>query len=209
MLLFSRVVTMAGNPRRTVPWAMEMTKYVNDHSDLDVTLWSADFGRPLGTFVWSSIVESRAAMLAATASLVADDGYFDLLDKGQDLFAHPGEDFLRELVHGAPSEPPPIGAVGNITTAIANVDRMVDAVGWSVEIAEHVLSVTGVPTSVLTSVFGQMGEIAWIGVLPDVAAAEAVGATMNADPGYLERLTATKDLFIPGSGHVSSVTRIA
>ena len=100
MLLFSRVLTLTGGPRRALPWALGVTSYVNDHSDLDVTLWSGTFGYPVGTLAWS-------------------------------------------------------------------------------------------------------------GVQPDLASAEAAEAKINADPDYLGRLTATKDRFIPASGHAAQVTRLA
>ena len=66
----------------------------------------------------------------------------------------------------------------------------------------------GNPIGVLTDVYGQMGRITWIGVVADAAAADAARATLGADAGYLGRLTASKDLFIPGSGHIGQVTRI-
>ncbi|HEX2782263.1 MAG TPA: hypothetical protein VHN36_01665, partial [Ilumatobacteraceae bacterium] len=59
-----------------------------------------------------------------------------------------------------------------------------------------------------TDVYGTMGGITWISVVPDAAASDAARAKVAADPGYIGRLAATKDLFIPGSGHVGQVTRI-
>ena len=209
MLLFSRVVTLTGSPRQALPWAVGITEYVNGHSDLDVSLWSYTFGQPLGTLAWSAVVESQVALAESTAKLLTDDGYFDLLEQAQGFVTQPGVDHLRELVHGQPSEPPAIGAVATITTATAMVDRMVDAVGWGVEIAQHVTEVTGAPVAVLTNVYGQMGEIAWIGVQPDLASGEAVRTKLGADPGYLSRLAATKELFVAASGHVSHLARIA
>ena len=209
MLLFSCTITLGGSPRRVLPWALSMTEYVNAHSDLDVTLWSYNFGQPIGTISWSAVVESQAAFAAATAGLLADDGYFDLVEQAEDLVTTPGVDRLRQLVHGEPAGPPPMGAIASITTATAMVDRMVDAVGWSVEIAQHITEVTGAPIAVLTGAFGQMGEIAWIGVQPDLESAAAVGDKLAADAAYLGRMPATKDLFIQGSGHVAQLTRIA
>jgi hypothetical protein len=166
MLLFSRVLTLTGGPRRALPWALGVTSYVNDHSDLDVTLWSGTFGYPVGTLAWSALVESQAALAASTAALVVDDGYLDLLEQAQDLIDQPPEDLLGQLIHGEPGNPPPIGAVATITTATALVDRMAEAVGWGIEIAEHVTSVSGTPVVVLTNVFGQMGGMTWIGCSP-------------------------------------------
>jgi hypothetical protein len=208
MLLFSRVVTPVGSPRRALSWAAGMTEYVNAHSDLDVSLWSGTFGYPVGTLVWSTIVESQVALAESTSKLLADDGYFDLIEQAQDMITTAPHDILRELVFGEPSDPPPIGAVATVTTATALVDRMADAVGWGVEIAQYVTAATGTPVAVLTNVFGQMGELAWIGVQPDLAAAEAARTKLAADADYLARLAPTKDLFLPASGHISQLTRL-
>ena len=86
---------------------------------------------------------------------------------------------------------------------------MADAVGWGVEIAQYVTTATDAPVSVLTNVYGQMGEITWIGVQPDLAAAEAVRLKLSGDMDYLGRMAATKELYVPASGHVAHVTRIA
>ena len=182
---------------------------MNSHSDLDVSLWSYTFGQPLGTVAWSAVVESQVALAESTAKLLTDDGYFDQLEQAQGLVAQPGVDHLRELIYGQPSEPPAIGAVATITTATALVDRMADAVGWSVEIAQYAGELTGASVALLTNVFGQMGELAWIGVQPDLASGEAARTKLGADPGYLSRLAATKDLFVPASGHVSHLARLA
>ena len=209
MLLFSRIATLTGSPRRAMPWAVGITQYVNAHGSLPVTLWAGNFGYPLGTVIWSAGVESLAALDAATAPLLADPGYLDLLDAGADLISTPGYDVLREVLYGTPGEPPAVGSLINITVATAVVDRMADALGWAVEIAQHVESVIGSPVALLTDVFGTMGGVAWIGAQPDAAASDAARAKLNADADYLNRIKATKDLFIPGSGQLRQATRIA
>ncbi|MGZ4739212.1 MAG: hypothetical protein ACXVLM_08300 [Ilumatobacteraceae bacterium] len=208
MLLFSRVVTPSASPTKVMPWAADITQYVNANSDLQVSLWSGTFGYPIGTLIWSSFVESLASLSAATGALVSQSGYLERLDAAEDLVTTPGQDLLRQVVYGSPSDPPPIGAIGTVTTATALVDRMADAVGWSVEIAQYLEGVMGNPVGVLTDVYGQMGRITWIGVVADAAAADAAQAKLGTDPGYIGRLPATKDLFIPGSGHVGQVTRL-
>jgi hypothetical protein len=155
------------------------------------------------------MVESQAALVAGTGQLLADPGYLDLLDGAADLIASPGHDLLREVLYGAPGDPPPVGSLVNVTTATAVVDRMADALGWAVEIAQHVENVIGSPVMVLTDVFGTMGGIAWISAQPDAASSDAARAKLNADADYLNRIKATKDLYIPGSGSISQATRIA
>ena len=77
------------------------------------------------------------------------------------------------------------------------------------EIAQYLEGVIGTSIGVLADVYGTMGGISWIGVVPDAAASDASRAKIAADTSYLGRLVATKDLFIPGSGHIGQVTRIA
>ena len=209
MLLFSRIITPMGNPRRVMPWVAEMTKYVNDNSDLAVTCWAGNFGYPVGTVAWSSLLESQSALAAATATLMGQAGYLDLIEAAADFVQTPGQDLLREIIHGEPGVPLPLGAVATITTATAVVDRMADAVGWAVEIAQHVEQVMGYPVSVLTDVFGVMGGVTWIGGVPDIAAADSGRAKLAADTGYLAKLAGSKGLFMPGSGRVGQLTRIA
>jgi hypothetical protein len=209
MLLFSRLVTLTGSPRKSMPWAVEMTNYVKAHSPLPVTCWLGDFGYPIGTIAWSAMVESQAALVAGASELLNDSGYFDLIESAADLVSTPGHDTLREVVYGTPGDPPPIGAVVTVTTATAIVDRLAEAVGWAVEIGQHVESVIGTPVGVFTDVFGTMGGITWIGAQPDAAASDSARGKLNADAGYLKKIAGSKDLFINGSGHISQATRIA
>ncbi len=209
MLLFSRQVTLTGSPKRTLPWATEITAYVNSHSSLDVSLWASNFGYPLGTMAWTAMVESQSQLAAGTASLLADPGYLDLIDGAADLVTTPGEDQLAELIHGTPGEPGGIGSIAQVTTAAAIVDQMASAIGFAVDIAQHIEGVTGTPIFVLTNLFGGMGGVSWISVQPDMEAVDMARAKMQTDSSYLERVAKTKGLFIPGSGHVSQAVRVA
>jgi hypothetical protein len=207
MYLFSRTVNLHGSPRKTLPWVQGVTELVNANSPLDVSVWLADFGLPLNTIVWNAVVESQAQLADATAPLLAHDGYLDHLEAGQEFITVPGEDALREMVHGTPTENQ-VGSVAHVTTGTANVDRIGDAMAWSIEIAQYVEKLTGHGVSVWSSAFGQMGEITFISVGASVAEAEAANNATNADAGYIERLHASKDLWVPGSGQVGRFTRI-
>jgi hypothetical protein len=209
MYMFSRLVTLNGSPRKVLPWIANITKFVNDHGTLPTSCWQASFGYPLGTVAWSTVADSQVALSAAMGALLAQDGFHDLLDAGTELIAAPGQDTLRELVYGTPSEPPPIGAVATVTTATAAVDRLGDAFVWAVEVAQYVENVIGSPVAVLRDMFGTLGGITWVGSVPDAAAADAAAGKMAADSGYLAKVAGSKDLFIPGSGHSGQLVRIA
>jgi hypothetical protein len=208
MYMFARLVTLNGSPRKVLPWVAGITKYVNDHGTLPTTCWQATFGYPLGTVAWSTVADSQAALSGAMASLIGQDEFLDQLDAGAELIAAPGQDVLREIVYGTQGDPPPIGAIATVTTATAMVDRLGDAMMWAVEVAQYVENVIGSPVAVTRDVFGQMGGITWIGVSPDVAAADAAAGKMAADSGYLAKVAGSKDLFIAGSGRSGQLIRI-
>jgi hypothetical protein len=208
MFLYSRAVALGGSPRRTMPWIQSVTDHVRGATPLDVTVWAAEFGHPIGSTVWNALVESQKELDEATSSLLADDGYLDLVDAGQEMLLAPAEDALRSLLHGAPADAPTLGSVASVTTATMAVDRVADALAWSVEMATHAEKTTGNPVTCWSSAFGQMGEVIWISVMDDLAAADASHSALNGDEGYISRLHDTGELFIPGSGHVARFRRI-
>ena len=90
MHLFSRVATLTGGPVEPIEWAMNITAKVDQIMDVDVSLWQARFGYPLGTVAWSAMVESRAHLDEQMAKTTADPGFLDLVGQGQAFIAVPG-----------------------------------------------------------------------------------------------------------------------
>jgi hypothetical protein len=210
MYLFSRLATLRGNERRSLAWAVEMSNYVNAHSDHTVSLWRADFGYPVGTVAWSTWVASLAALDEGFARLADDDGYHDLVDAGLELMPEPPHDLLRRAVFGEPgSTPLPPGAVTSVTTAVVTNGQYAEATAWGIEMAELVQQITGQPTMFLVDAYGTFGQVTWLSGAPDLATADAGGEAMQANPDYLKRLSDVGDLFVPGSGQQRLVTRVA
>jgi hypothetical protein len=212
MFLFSRLLTLSGPPDESMAWAAEITGVVNAASDIDVTCWAALYGHPIGTVGWSARVENRAQIAAMGAKLASDKAYTKLVNRAADWVRTPGRDVLRRPLNAAatpPSSPPPIGAVAQVTTAVASAARIMDAMAWGLDVAEYTAGVSGLPVTFFADVYGQFGGVAWIGVQPDMAAADAADERLNGDAGYMERIGKLGDLFEPGSGNVSLMTRIA
>jgi len=210
MYLFSRLATLRGNERRSLAWAVEMSNYVNAHSDHTVTLWRADFGYPVGTVAWSTWVDSLAALNEGFAQLADDDGYHDLVDAGLELIPEPPHDVLRRAVFGEPgTEPPPPGAVTSVTTAVVANGKYAEATAWGIEMAELVQQITSQATMFLVDAYGTFGQVTWLSGAPDLATADAGGEAVQANPDYIKRLSDVGDLFVPGSGQQRLVTRIA
>ncbi len=210
MFLFNRTTTLQGDLRGAMGWANEITGYVNANSDFDVTLWQAQFGYPVGTMVWSTWVESHAALEAGFAGLLAGDGYWDLIARGQEYVSAPAQDMLRQAVHGGPGdEPPPLGAATTVTTAVAAGGKLVEVMAWGAKMAAHVEQVTGLPTMFLADTYGTFGQVTWLSGAPDMATADQAGEALNGDAAYLERLGDIGELFVPASGHRGLAVRIA
>jgi hypothetical protein len=210
MYLFSRLATLGGNERSALTWAAEMTSYVNDHSDHNLTLWRTDFGYPVGTVAWSAWADSMDSLNKGFAGLADDDGYYDLLDKGEAFTTDPPQDQLRQAIHGGPGEaPPPLGAVTSITTAVAAGGQYAEAMTWGVEMAQLVQEITGQTSLFMSDVYGTFGQVTWLTGAADMAAVDASTDAIAANAEYLGRLGAVGDLFVPASGHQRLVTRIA
>jgi len=210
MYLFSRLATLRGSERRSIAWAVEMSNYVNAHSDHTVTLWRADFGYPVGTVAWSTWVDSLAALNEGFARLADDDGYHDLVDAATDLIPEPPHDLLRRAVFGEPgTEPAPVGAVTSVTTAVVANGQYAEATAWGNEMAELVQDITSQATMFLVDAYGTFGQVTWLSAAPDLAAADAATEAIQANPDYLKRLSDVGDLFVPSSGQQRLVSRIA
>ncbi|MDH3755214.1 MAG: hypothetical protein OEU32_15185 [Acidimicrobiia bacterium] len=211
MFLFSRVVTLQGAPNKTMAFASGMTEYVNANSSLDTTLWQALFGHPLGTMAWSTVVESRAQLAEGMMELMAQDRYHELIDGAQEFTSTvASQDYLRELVHGAPpDEPPGIGAVSNIITAAPAPGRLGDVMAWGPQIADKYAAITGANVAFCADAYGRFGQVTWILLHADMAAVDAAEAAAGADASYVAEVAGSGELFVAGSGETRLLLRVA
>jgi len=211
MYLFQRMLTLRGGVRKPMAWAIEINKLVNELGGVEVGLWSASFGFPLGTVIWSARVESRAALAEVTAKLMPSDEYHSLVKKGQKYIDAPGQDSLRQLVHAEAPTPtsPPVGASATVITATPNPGQISKALAWGVEITTLYARITGTPASFFADAYGQFGQLTWITPHADLAAVDAANAALQANPEYLASIDSAGALFVPGSGLQALATRVA
>ncbi|MEK7425201.1 MAG: hypothetical protein AAB131_15325 [Actinomycetota bacterium] len=211
MLLFSRTLNLRGPQAETLAWASEVTAHVNAKSGLDVSCWLGLYGVPLGSVGWSAMVESHAHFAEEAAGLIADTEYQALVNRAADWVTGPGQDSMRTLVSGGRGDggPPAVGSVAYITTAVTALGKVGEAMAWSVEMAEYASGLTGSTVSFYTDLYGTFGSVSWISVLDDMTAVDKSQSISNNDQGYMQRVSAAGDLFIPGSGNTALMTRIA
>ena len=209
MRLFTRTVKMTGPPAELVAFSTDMATHVSQVTGVEVGLWSVQFGAPAGTVVYSARVEGLVQLNDMTEKLMADSGYHDRLATGSQYTDGDVVDALATQLHGTAGDPPPVGTVVAGTRALIAGGRYADAVAWGVDMATYSESVTGLPVGFFMDAFGAFGGVGWLSGAPDAAAAEAAGAALEGDAGYLDRLGAVGDLFIQGSGNRTLATRIA
>lgn len=211
MHLFSRTITLRGNPRDTTAWAKDMCALVNERSPFDVSLWQGLFGVPVGTVAFSMLIESRAAFAAGQVQLLADDEYLDMIDKGMEFVTTPAEDRLVSMMHHAGGElrRADVGSAATVVAAQVEVDRTAEAIGWSVGMADLVAEISGYPVHLGALEHGPFGELQWTSTGPDIAEVDRVSDLMAKDSDYIERLSHATGLFVPGSGRELLAIRIA
>lgn len=211
MLLFSRQVVLRGDPRKTSSWAQEMAALVNRKTDLDVSLWAATGGAPVGSYEYSTLVESQVTLDVAMRGLLTDDEYLDLVAAFSEHSAAPPEDRLFEIVHtaGGTYQRAQVGAVVSRVTADVVPGKHAAAFRWGVEVADLVTEITGIPSLFGRAVFGPFGGLAWVQTAPDLATFEPAWEQVGKDSRYHAKLDETGGLFADGSGQVVFGRRVA
>jgi hypothetical protein len=175
----------------------------------EVALWAVGFGAPVGAIAFTLRVEGIADLMAKAAPLADDADYQAKLARGADIVVGAPQDSLATPLHGDLGDPPPVGSMVVVTNAVIANGQYAEAVGWGIDVAQHVTSLTGMPVGLMMQDYGTFGQLTWVGVGADAAAIDASAAATNGDAEYIKKLSAAGNLFVPGSGRRSLATRVA
>ncbi len=200
MYIFTRrVLVNPAHTRKAMAFATSITEFINKKSDLGISLYQVLQGAPQGTLSWAYRTDSYAASLESVDELLRSDDYLKKVESGAEYFIGNAEDRLGEAVHvaGEVDTPPPVASV---VTASMEVSQVGAAVAWAVGLADYASNLSGLPIVVLSSNFGPYGTLSWISYAQSLAQVEEAGRKINIDPGYIQRLGESKDLFVSGSG---------
>jgi hypothetical protein len=209
MQLFTRQVLMTGDPAASMAWAGEIRAMASDKMGTEVGAWAVGFGAQLGALAFSARVDGVADLTARAEKVFGDAEYMAKVTEGRALMAGPPEDSLASPLNGELGDPPPVGSMAVVTNAQIANGKFTEAVGWGIDVAQHVTSLTGMPVGVLMQEYGAFGQMTWIGIAADAAAVDASSAATRGDADYIGKLSAAGDLFVPGSGNRVLATRIA
>lgn len=207
MKLFTRQVMTAGPEAEA--WATDIAAAAAAKMGTPVSVWAAGFGAPIGAMAFTARVDGIADLMAKAAPLADDADYQAKLAKGAEIMVGPPQDSLATPLHGDLGEPPPVGAMAVVTNAVVANGQYAEAIGWGIDMAEYVTSLTGMPVGLMLQEYGAFGQLTWIGIGADAAAVDASAAATNGDAEYIKKLSAAGSLFVPGSGQRSLVTRVA
>ncbi len=209
MYIFTRRVLLdPEHARKGMAHALAMTQFVNQKTDLEVSLYQILQGAPQGSLSWAYRTESYAAAIESVDAFVQSDEYLKKVEQGADYFIGNAEDRLGEIVHMAGEVEGPPAAAG-VVTAHMEVHRVGAALAWARDLADYGSNLSGVPMAVLTSNFGAYGQVSWISYADSLAQLELSGKKINSDPGFVQRLGESEGLFVPASGHGMLSRRIA
>jgi hypothetical protein len=195
----SELTASPGKSGNLRPLVAEMRDVLTEASGRNWFAWAAVTGRPYGSFVLSTRFDDYADMLTSQMKVAMSTEWAALAAKAEGVLAHPAPTILSEVIAATGEASAPKQFV-LVTRAVIDRSAMMDAIGWSTQVAEHVTKVTGVGITVATSAAGQMFGVSWLGGVDTPEEVDKMNS-IGSDPGYLEMLASagTNKLFEQGS----------
>jgi hypothetical protein len=208
MYIFSRTRTV--NPehmQEAMTYSVEVAKHVTNVSGFEVYPWTSVYGMPIGTNSWSARVDSHAAMGVAQEKLLKDKGYQKLIADASRLFVGPAEDVMMEFVSA--SGDGKVQQFASLVSAQCAPGRISDAMGWGVDIMNHVAKVTGRNAAMVRGLYGPWATIGWITSADSLEDVDSANAAIAADAKYIQRIDEGGPLFVASSARQWLIRRLS
>jgi hypothetical protein len=209
LITASELTASPGRSGELGPLVAQMRDVLASSSGKEWWAWVAMTGRPYGSFLLSSRFDDYADMIGAQLKIGGSADWAALGATAQGVLAQPAPTVLTEViaVTGEPSAPKQFAT---ITRAVIDRSALTSAVAWSTQVAEHVTKVTGVSTTVATTVGGQTLVVSWLSSVDTPGELDTM-SSLNADAGYLELLAeaGTNKLFEQGSSERILLSKLA
>ncbi len=189
-----------------VPAAVSIAEKVTTLTGLDIYVWQARFGAPLGTLMWSCRLDNQAQLFEATEKMLADPGYVEQALGMYEHFEGDATDRLFRLIAGTPADSP-AKYVQTTEATIAN-GRYAEAMEWGAEIAMYVGESSGRNVMFAASNYDGFGTVGWMTGADSMDQMDALDDWTMTDTGYQERIGAAGDLFVPASGMRGLIERV-
>jgi hypothetical protein len=206
MYLFSRsTVATLGREFDAIPAAIEVGALVTKITGREVNVFTAHFGAPGGSVMWSARADSLADLEEVTAKLMADPGYLEKLESMNGLFMTPAEDRFARFIT------PPMEATSKyygVTSAAMANGKFADAMAFGIEAAEYIGKSLKAPSAFVKAAYGGFGDVTWITGFDTMAEVDAFDDWQMTDAGYHDILERSGGLFVENSGHTSLLEKL-
>jgi hypothetical protein len=208
MYIFSRsTIAALGRQFDAIPAAVKVAELVTKLTAKEISVFSARFGAPQGSVMWTAQTESMDELQGVFDKLMADQGYHDMVESMTGLFMAPSEDRLGRVLTGPLGEP--TAKYFGVTRAAMVNGKQADAVAFGVKAAEYIGKAIGTQTAFTKAVYGGFNDVTWIVALDDEAAVDEFDDWQMSDSGYHDILAEAGDLFVESSGHTTLIEKIA
>ena len=205
MYIFSRTTLAAlGKAPEAFPAAVGIAATVGEITGHEIRVFTAHFGAPLGTVMWSTTVESHADRATMLEKLAADQRYLDQADSMQGLFMTPATDGMSRFL-----SPPidPNSRYYSITRAAMSNGKYAEGITFGIEMADYVSKEAGLPSVFVKPSFGGFADVTWISGMDSLGDVDQFEDWQMGDAGYQERVNSAADLFVENSGVNSLVEK--
>lgn len=207
MYIFSRRTLAAlGKQFEAVPKAIEIAEKVADISGAEINVFTARFGAPLGSIMWSRRADSMAELQAFSEKVLADAEYVEMVNGMAGLFMTPAEDSIGRVL-STPLEGTPARFWG-ITQAAMTAGRYAEAVEFGIEIADYMASAVGAQSLFLKAGYAGFADVTWLVGFDSMDAVGAFDDWQMSDSGYQERVNRAAELFVENSGRQSLIEKL-
>jgi hypothetical protein len=208
MKMFTRDLLLQGPPTAVREWATGIADAYEAATGKAVAVWTGIAGGTAGHYSWSMPVDGAATLVEGTTAAFADEAYLARIEEGRSFMAGLPRDTIYRSYTPVPDGDSEPGNVAMATTAVAGAGSLGEAVGWGIEVAQHVSGLTGIPTVLLGNSAGGFSRLTWMGVAQDAAAADAADDAMQADDEYRKMVARGGPYFVDGSGRTQLFLRI-
>lgn len=207
MYIFSRsTIAALGRQFDAMPAAIGIAQLVTTITGHEVNVFTARFGAPQGSVMWTARTESMVELQGITDKLMADSGYLEMLESMDGLFMAPSEDRLGRVLSG-PLDAPTSKYYGVTRAAMAN-GKQADALAFGVRAAEYIGSSLGRQSAFTKSSYGGFNDVTWLVGFDTEADVDAFDDWQMTDSGYHAILDEAGGLFVENSGHTSLIEKI-
>ena len=208
MEMFARDMVLTGPPMQVRAWAIGIAEAYGEATGRTPEVWASVVGGTAGHHSWTMPVDGSADVLALGMAAFADEVYLQRIEEGREFFTGPPRDTLYRPLNGTDYRESEPGQVCSVTTAVAEAGSLGHAVGWGLEVAAHLTTLTGEPIAFMGNGAGSFSRLTWLSVLDSARRADEVRRTIDADDEYLKLISRGGQFFVDGSARSQLFVRL-